>query len=217
MKYVLILALGGLSLSALAQSVGQIPVTQAGLVPAPGFNSLTPDHKVPPVVPAAGAAVHRLAPDPAGRSALQFGQSLIPFVPPSQYMPGYVVREDQMPELRPRDVYSKKGFEDLSFRDHPGLHVGNFRNSNAKQADAMIEEDKRLEDIRDFKDTAHAIDVGGDQQEAKEILRATDDAFARSEYDLTPANDIMDAPPPHVGTVLTNIEQMRLTWLEDRF
>jgi hypothetical protein len=122
-----------------------------------------------------------------------------------------------MPEIRPRDVYSKKGFEVLSFREHPGLHVGNFRNSNSKQADALIEEDKRLEEIQDFKDTARAIEVGGDSAEASGILKATNEAFARDENNMAPTNDIMDAPAPRAGTLLGNIEQMRLTWLEDRF
>jgi hypothetical protein len=132
-------------------------------------------------------------------------------------MAGYVVRAGKMPVFQTRDLYTRDGLVDLSFREHPGLHVGNFRNLNASQAEAMFNEDERLLQIRDFKDTAHAMDVGGDPAEAREILSATDAAYARSDYSLTPNNDIMDAPPPRVGTLLTNFEQMRLTWLEDRF
>lgn len=213
----LLVPLFALSLSASGQSVGQIPVTQAGLVPSPGYNSLTPDHKVPPVVPPTGVAPSSLASSPASGSASQITQGLMPRVPPFQLLPGYVVRENDMPEIRPRDVYSKKGLEDLSFREHPGLHVGNFHNSNSKQADVLFQEDKRLEEIQDFKDTARAIGVGGDSVEASGILKATNDAFARDEDNMAPSNDIMNAPAPRAGTLLGNIEQMRLTWLEDRF
>jgi hypothetical protein len=207
----LLAALVILIVPASGQSIGQIPVTQAGLVPSPGYNSLTPDHKQPPVVAATDIAA------PNGASAWQVGQGLVPTIPPSQLMAGYVVREGKMPVFQTRDLYTKQGIQELSFREHPGLHIGNFRNLNAKQATALFDEDERLVEIRDLKDTAHAIDLGGDPAEAKDILTATDDAYARSDYDLTPTNDIMDAPPPRVGTMLTNFEQMRLTWLDDRF
>ena len=214
----LLAALVFLAAPAWAQSVGQIPVTQAGLVPAPGYNSLTADHKVPAVVPNGAVAVPSSSSGSSSAgNAWQVDQSLVPAVPPGQQMAGYVVREGKMPEFQTRDVYTKKGLEDLAFHEHPGLHVGNFRNLNAKQGEALFEEDERLQEIRDFKDTARAIDVGGDPAEARDIRRATDDAFVRADYSLTPTNDIMDAPPPRVGTMLTNFEQMRLTWLEDRF
>jgi hypothetical protein len=207
----LLAALVILIVPASGQSIGQIPVTQAGLVPAPGFDSLTPDHKVPPVMAATEVAA------PAGESAWQFGRTFDPGSPQSQVMPGYVVRESEMPALMTPETYSRKGVEELSFHEHPGLRVGNFRNLNAKQAYAMFNEDERLQEIRDFKDTAHAIGVGGDSAEANGILSATDEAFARANDGPTPGNDIMDAPAPRVGPMLTNFEQMRLTWLEDRF
>jgi hypothetical protein len=203
--------------SASAQNVGDIPVTQAGLVPAPGFNSLTADHTVPAVVPNGGVAVAAAATGSPGEGTWQVSQSLVPSAPAAQVMSGYVVREGKIPEFQTRDIYTKKGLEDLTFREHPGLHVGNFRNLNAKQADAIFDEDERLQEIGDLKDTAHAIAAGGDAREARGILAATDEAYARSDSGLTPTNDIMDAPAPRVGTLLTNFEQMRLTWLEDRF
>jgi hypothetical protein len=207
----LLAALVTLAVSASGQSVGDIPVTQAGLVPAPGYNSLTPDHKVPPVLAATEVAA------PNGAGAWQVGEGLVPTEPPSQVMAGYVVREGKMPVFQTRDLYSKRGIQELSFREHPGLHIGNFRNLNAKQAEALFDEDERLVEIRDLKETARAMDVGGDRAEAVDILSATDEAYARSDYDLTPTNDIMDAPAPRAGPMLTNFEQMRLTWLDDRF
>jgi hypothetical protein len=214
----LLAVLAVLIVPASAQSIGDIPVTQAGLVPAPAYNSLTADHKVPAVMPNGGVPASTTMPGTPQGNAWQVGQTLVPSVPPEQLMAGYVVREGTMPVFRTaREIYSPKGLEDLSFHEHPGLHVGNFRNLNAKQAEAMFDEDERLQEISDFKDTAHAIDVGGDPAEARAISKATDDAFIRSDYSLTPTNDIMDAPPPRVGTMLTNFEQMRLTWLEDRF
>ncbi len=213
----LLAALIALVVPGSSQSVGQIPVTQAGLVPAPGYNSLTPDHKVPALAPNGGVAIPASASGSVAGSAGHADQNTASSAPPERLMAGYVVRAGKMPVFQTRDLYTRDGLVDLSFREHPGLHVGNFRNLNASQAEAMFNEDERLLQIRDFKDTAHAMDVGGDPAEAREILSATDAAYARSDYSLTPNNDIMDAPPPRVGTLLTNFEQMRLTWLEDRF
>lgn len=49
------------------------------------------------------------------------------------------------------------------------------------------------------------------------ILKASNSAFLRDEYSPEPANGIFDAPLPKSGTLLTNIEQLRLTLIERRF
>jgi hypothetical protein len=221
-------AVAAATLSACAQSVERIPVTQAGLVPMAGFNGMAPGPINPPD-PLAAKAPGKARPSIPGErdSALlhdfglkgiswQLAQSLIPR-DASQVMSQYVVQEGQPPELRPRDIYTKRGLEDLSFRDHPGLHVGNFRNLNAEEGYAMFGEDERLKSIRDFKDTARAIDIGGDAAEANGILKATDSAFLRDEYNPMPMSITADGPQPRSGNLLTNIEQLRLTWLEEHF
>ena len=204
-------------LSASAQSVGRIPVTDAGLVPAPAFNPMAQVRREAASAPAAAPQQPAAFPDFGAGSTWQLARSLIPPGPASQLMSQYVVREGEMPEFRLRDLYTKAGLGDLALREHPGLRFGNVLNSNAEQAHAMIQEEERLKDIQDFQDTARAIDMGGDSKGAHGILEATHDAFARNEHDPSPANDMLAAPPPRTGTILTNLEQMRLTWLEDRF
>ncbi len=184
------------TLTAAAQRVDQIPVTQAGLVPAGGFDSVPPANKSPS--------------DPQG------AQGLVPQVPPES-LSKYVVRDDKALQFRLRDIYTKQGLEDLSFREHPGLYVGNFRKLNGEAGYEMFLEDERLGNIGDFRDTALAMKVGGDPAEANSILNATEGAFLRDEYSPDPANSISDAPEPKSGAMLVNLEQLRFTWIERRF
>jgi hypothetical protein len=48
------------------------------------------------------------------------------------------VRESRLPEFRTRDLYTKAGLIELSFKEHPGLRIGNFFNLNAKIAYDMM-------------------------------------------------------------------------------
>jgi hypothetical protein len=100
---------------------------------------------------------------------------------PTAMMQRYEVRGNRVPVFRERDLYTTEGLIERSFKDHPGLHVGNILNLNAGLAYALFLDEERLGNIRDLQDTAFAVAVGGDPAEAKAIQDATDDTFMRSE------------------------------------
>ncbi len=216
------------TLSASAQRVDQIPVTQAGLVPTGGFSSATAVHygtsdaKGAQVLPLTGPALLVAQPPAAtpdfsrDESSLETDQNLVPRRPP-QILSKYVVRDGNAPQFRLRDTYTKRGLGHLELHDHPGLHVGNFRHRNEEAGYGMFLEEEHKDNVDDFTDTALAMEAGGDPAEAGAILDATDKAFHRDEYSPNPINSILDAPQPKSGTLLMNLEQLRLTLIERQF
>ena len=91
---------------------------------------------------------------------------------PVQMMQRYVVRESRTPVFRPRDLYTKEGLIERSFKEHPGLRIGNFFNLNAKVAYEAIINEQLLADREELTDTAIAMAVGGDAQEAEAMQQA---------------------------------------------
>jgi hypothetical protein len=89
---------------------------------------------------------------------------------PLSLMSRYVVRGARLPVFRNVDLYTKQGLIDLSFKDHPGLRVGNFFNLNSGLALEAALKDQRTADRMDLTDTAFAMAVGGDSSEA-EVLQ----------------------------------------------
>jgi hypothetical protein len=137
--------------------------------------------------------------------------------PSSAVMSKYIVRADRIPEFRTRDLYTKKGLQDLSFREHPGLWVGNFFNDNVPQAFEMFLEDNRLANIRDLTDTALAMTVGGDKAAGDTILQAERQTYNR-EARTDPLQNWEDIPRTREGTpVIQNLEQVRATFIDVRF
>jgi hypothetical protein len=135
----------------------------------------------------------------------------------SSVMSKYIVRADRIPEFRVRDIYTVKGLEDLGFRDHPGLRVGNVFHDNVPQAYEMFLEDDRLANIRDLTDTALAMTVGGDKAEGDAILRAERQAYNREERS-DPLQSWEDIPHNRDGTPLVlNLEQVRATFINVKF
>jgi hypothetical protein len=96
-------------------------------------------------------------------------------------LPSKLVREKRPEVFTEKELTSSKGRTDLGFKAHPGLGIGNLFGLNAPVAADMAAEQERLDDIRDLAETARAIDGGGDSGEGRYILRATQDAFFRSE------------------------------------
>lgn len=185
------------ALSAAAQGVDKIPVTQAGLVNDSPFGSPQP---LAAATPQPAAATNPLA------VSAQTG-----------VMSPYVVREIRAQQFRNRDIYTKAGLEELSFREHPGLRVGNFRNLNAKPAYDLFLDEERVENLRDFRDTAFAMAVGGDPAEAKMILEETRGSGMRDGDTPERAGDLADVPPPQTNSLLTNFEELRLTLVSKHF
>jgi len=96
-------------------------------------------------------------------------------------LPKYIVRESRPPVFRERDLYTPEGLIDLSFKNHPGLLIGNLFGLNSGQAKEMIYEDQTLAAIEDLNETAYAMARGGDTTEANLIQKETQDTFMRSD------------------------------------
>lgn len=97
-------------------------------------------------------------------------------------LPKYVVHESRPPVFRDRDLYTPEGLVALSFKNHPGLAIGNILGLNEGPARDMWFDDQRLASISDLDDTAHAMAQGGDKAEASYILQETQDTFMRSDF-----------------------------------
>jgi hypothetical protein len=103
---------------------------------------------------------------------------------PVSLMQKYMVRESRLPVFRKLDLYTTAGLIDLSFKEHPGLHFGNFFNLNAKVAHEMIVEEELRAEKRDLADTVRAMAIAGDEEEALLMQQAVIDEAFRS-YDST--------------------------------
>jgi len=99
---------------------------------------------------------------------------------PVVMMQKYVVRESRLPVFRTRDLYTKAGLIELSFKEHPGLRIGNFFNLNSKAAYDMIIDEQLFAARQDLVDTVFAMAAGGDPQEVDVMQQAIlDSAFIR--------------------------------------
>jgi hypothetical protein len=91
---------------------------------------------------------------------------------PAALMQKYFVRESRIPVFRVRDLYTKAGLIDLSFKEHPGLHFGNFFNLNATAAYNKIINEQLYAARLDLADTAFAMAVGEDTKEIVPMQQA---------------------------------------------
>jgi hypothetical protein len=98
-------------------------------------------------------------------------------------LPKFVVQESRPPIFRQRDLFTSEGLADLAFKAHPGLLFGNFLGLNSGVAQQMLEDDQRLENISDLKDTAHAMILGGDVAEGEYILQKSQETYMRTNDD----------------------------------
>ncbi len=106
---------------------------------------------------------------------------------PMEVMRRYVVRERRLPVFRPLDLYTEKGLIDLSFKEHPGLRIGNFFNLNASIARDMFIKEQLLAEREDLTDLAHAMSLGGDGSEGGAVQQAIiDESFEGSGGDGGP-------------------------------
>ena len=106
---------------------------------------------------------------------------------PAEMMQKYVVRESRVPVFRTRDLYTKAGLIDLSLKEHPGLHFGNFFNLNAKAAyETEVEEQLRAEKL-ELDDLSRAMAIGSDHEEEALMEKARIDAAFNSQDQEGPA------------------------------
>jgi hypothetical protein len=99
-------------------------------------------------------------------------------------MQRYVVREPRPLELRRRDMYTTAALIDLSFKEHPGLRIGNIFNLNAKAAYNKIMDEERFADRQDLVDTTVTMAIAGDSEEMRLMQQAIlDESFMSWEHD----------------------------------
>lgn len=91
---------------------------------------------------------------------------------PVEMMQKYTVHEARPPEFRAVDLYTKAALTDLSFKEHPGLRLGNIFNLNAKAAYGAIRDELRSANRQGLVDTTLAMAVGGDTEEARLMQQA---------------------------------------------
>jgi hypothetical protein len=91
---------------------------------------------------------------------------------PAAMMQKYFVRESRIPIFRVRDLYTTAGLIDLSFKEHPGLHFGNFFNLNATAAYNKIINEQLYAARLDLADTAFAMAIGEDTKEIEPMQQA---------------------------------------------
>jgi hypothetical protein len=106
-------------------------------------------------------------------------------------MPEYRVTEFRNPVFRERDIYTKVGMEDQSFKRHPGLVFGNAFNLNASLAYETFLRDDWNSTKSDYFAMAHAMALGGDPAEGHMILNAINDEDLRMRAE---ADDAASAP-----------------------
>jgi hypothetical protein len=92
----------------------------------------------------------------------------MPRLPP-EMMSRYVVHGARLPVFRTRDLYTKDGLIDLSFKAHPGLRFFNFFGVNNGLAYEAAINDAKMEGRADLVDTAYAMAVAGDPSEGQVV------------------------------------------------
>jgi hypothetical protein len=148
-----------------------------------------------------GDAAKRKTPSPESKELMQapdlraFDRTSDGFLRlPIQKLPAYSVLGSRVFVFRERDLYTKAGLVDLSFKRHPGLVVGNEFKLNEKRAYEMFMVDDWRATRSDYRDMACAMAVGDDRAEGRMILEAVDSEDLRlgsegeSGYDL-PSSD----------------------------
>jgi hypothetical protein len=91
---------------------------------------------------------------------------------PVQMMEKYVVNESKLPVFRTLDLYTKAGLTDLSFKEHPGLRIGNIFNLNAKYAYDRIVDEQLGAERQELVETALAFAALGDTEDIEAMKQA---------------------------------------------
>jgi hypothetical protein len=140
----------------------------AGPLPAPQ-PELSPDVRV---IDAAAPAPK----DPTGASGLLASGPAAAEAPGAvPKMEPYTVTGALVPVFRDRDIETDKGMIAVSFRRHPGLHVGNAVDLNAKAARELFLSDDWRSTMRDYSEMARSMADGGDPAEGRMILSQVND------------------------------------------
>jgi hypothetical protein len=139
-------------------------------------------------------------------------------------MPPYTVLEPGAQGFRARDLYTRDGMIDQSFRHHPGLLVGNPFGLNRSAAYEQFMADDWRATKGDYEDMAHAMSQGGDPREGRLIVDEVNDEDVRmrgeAEQDAAaPTLGRFQIASAQTGTrgieiseIPINISFVRITW-----
>ena len=91
-------------------------------------------------------------------------------------MAAYRVNEPQVEVFRPRDLFTRDGMADISYKAHPGLLIGNPDHLNKEAAYQLFLEDDWRRTKSDYWSMAHSMELGGDRGEGRMIVNEVNDA-----------------------------------------
>jgi hypothetical protein len=107
-------------------------------------------------------------------------------------LPDYVVSEKPPPVFQQREILTKDEIARMMFKKNPGLNLFGFMpfaSLNAPIALQMFDEEERLQNIADLRDSAITIRRGGDAGEGDFIKKQTQQTF---KHDVWGSNDQED-------------------------
>ncbi len=152
--------------------------TPAVSTPAPGAVARPASSEVDRNIASGLPGYSPPAPAPrAGDTQADKPKNQIPRLPVEE-MARYIVHGKRLPTFRTRDLYTKQGLIELSFKEHPGLRIGNFFGLNNSYAYQVAINEAMYADRQDVIDTALAMVAGGDKGEADAMQQALiDESF----------------------------------------
>jgi hypothetical protein len=173
-----------------AAASGSVDTSKLILARNPDEAMANPDAGLEPVAPPLSSALagelavdaprYELPPSAAGAASADKAKNEIPRLPEST-LSRFVVHGSRVNGFSDHDMLTDDGLVDLSFREHPGLRVGNLLNLNAPAAFEAFKEEERLSKMADLNDTSMAMAAGNDPAEAKLIQAEAAEAFMRTQ------------------------------------
>ncbi len=107
-------------------------------------------------------------------------------------LPNYIVSERQPPVFTKREILTKAARVAEVYKEHPGLDLWGlmpFSSLNAPIAEQIADEEERLQNISDMRDSAITVRRGGDSDSADTLKKETQGAFM---HDVWGSGDMDD-------------------------
>ncbi len=95
-------------------------------------------------------------------------------------LPSYVVRAAPLRDFKPRELLTPSGKLAYAYKEHPGLHIGNLFGLNNGIAQFMLEEEYRLERMKEMSELTGLIT--NPTPEDKAMIKDSQQAFIRSNF-----------------------------------
>lgn len=93
----------------------------------------------------------------------------------------FVVEEEKYPELKERDILTRKGKLDAALKRHPGLQLGPLSLGNGAVAQGMIEDEFRRQRLEEMRELSGLMKLGkeGVPRELGKVMDETRTGLAR--------------------------------------